>query len=88
VVMVENIFRHKQERKAKGLKDENMIELIIAASREVERPIVYAVAVIILAYLPIFTLQRIEGRLFSPMAWTVAFALLGALLIVLTILPV
>ncbi|PWU19428.1 MAG: CusA/CzcA family heavy metal efflux RND transporter [Bdellovibrio sp.] len=89
VVMVENIFRYKEERKKKGHSEkEDFIELIIAASREVERPIVYAIAIIILAYLPIFTLQRIEGKLFSPMAWTVAFALLGSLLVVLTIVPV
>jgi cobalt-zinc-cadmium resistance protein CzcA len=89
VVMVENIFRHKQQRKASGLAEkENIIELILAAAKEVERPIVYAIAVIIFAYLPIFTLQRIEGRLFSPMAWTVAFALLGSLIIVLTVVPV
>jgi cobalt-zinc-cadmium resistance protein CzcA len=100
VVMVENIFRYKEERKAKWLAEgkartdesapsnENMIELIAAASREVERPIVYAIAIIILAYLPIFTLQRIEGKLFTPMAWTVAFALLGSLVLVLTVIPV
>ncbi len=88
VVMVENIFRHKQEKKTKGEPEGNIIELIALAAKEVERPIVYAIAIIILAYLPIFTLQRIEGRLFSPMAWTVAFALLGSLVIVLTVVPV
>ena len=88
--MIENIFRHKEERKKKGLspESENILELIAAAAREVDRPIVFAIAIIILAYLPIFTLQRIEGRLFAPMAWTVAFALLGSLLLVLTIVPV
>jgi heavy metal efflux system protein len=85
VVMVENIFRHKEMNKG---KKENIIQLIIAATREVERPIVYAIAIIIMAYLPIFTLQRIEGKLFSPMAWTVSFALLGSLVTVLTIVPV
>ena len=45
-----------------------------------QRPVFYAIAIIITAYLPIFTLQRVEGRLFKPMAWTVAFALLGALM--------
>lgn len=88
VVMVENIFRHKHERKAKGEPEGNIIELIVTAAKEVERPIVYAIAIIILAYLPIFTLQRIEGRLFSPMAWTVAFALLGSMVLVLTMVPV
>lgn len=85
VVMVENIFRHKHEKRH---EKSDMISLVIGAAREVERPIVYAIAIIILAYLPIFTLQRVEGRLFSPMAWTVAFALLGALILVLTIIPV
>jgi len=65
-----------------------MIDLIIAAAAEVERPIVYAIAIIILAYLPIFTLQRVEGRLFSPMAWTVAFALMGAMVLAITLVPV
>jgi heavy metal efflux system protein len=89
VVMVENIFRHKQEQKKNDPNTkENIIELVGAAAREVERPIFYAILIIILAYLPIFTLQRIEGRLFSPMAWTVAFALLGALVLSLTVVPV
>jgi cobalt-zinc-cadmium resistance protein CzcA len=89
VVMVENIFRHKEMRKRRGeTEKENILQLIAAASREVERPIFFAIFIIILAYLPIFTLQRIEGRLFSPMAWTVAFALLGALVVSLTVVPV
>ena len=50
------------------------------AAHEVQRPVFYAITIIITAYIPIFTLQRVEGRLFKPMAWTVAFALLGALL--------
>ena len=87
VVMVENIYRHKETAKEKG-EEPNIITLIIAAAKEVERPIVYAIAIIILAYLPIFTLQRVEGRLFSPMAWTVAFALLGAMVLAITLVPV
>ncbi len=51
-------------------------------------PVFYAIAIIITAYLPIFTLQRVEGRLFKPMAWTVAFALLGALTFSILIAPV
>ena len=50
------------------------------ASHEVQRPVFYAIVITITAFLPIFTLQRVEGRLFHPMAWTVVFALLGALL--------
>ncbi len=54
---------------------------------EVQRPVFYAIAIIITAYLPIFTLQQVEGKLFRPMAWTVAFALLGALLFSMLIAP-
>ena len=56
------------------------MEQIREAAHEVQRPVFYAIGIIITAYLPIFTLQRVEGRLFKPMAWTVAFALLGALI--------
>jgi len=90
VVMVENIFRHKQQAEERGEDPRGMdfIHLILRAAREVERPIVYAIAIIILAYLPIFTLERIEGKLFTPMAWTVTFALLGAMLLAITVVPV
>jgi len=84
VVMVENIVRHLGRRN--GVKTPR--EQISAASHEVQRPVFFAIAIIITAYLPIFTLQRVEGRLFHPMAWTVAFALLGALLFSLLIAPV
>ena len=53
-----------------------------------QRPVFFARIIIIVSYLPIFTLQRVEGRLFRPMAWTVAFALLGALVFALFIAPV
>jgi cobalt-zinc-cadmium resistance protein CzcA len=62
--------------------------MIRDASHEVQRPVFYAIAIIITAYLPIFTLQRVEGRLFRPMAWTVAFALLGAIVFSIFIVPV
>src|SRR3984957_2222257 len=68
VVMVENIVRHLGHES--GVKTPN--EKISEASHEVQRPVFYAIAIIITAYLPIFTLQRVEGRLFHPMAWTVA----------------
>ncbi|HEX9484101.1 MAG TPA: CusA/CzcA family heavy metal efflux RND transporter [Gemmatimonadaceae bacterium] len=76
VFMVENILRHVTERG----EHRNLRQVISAAAHEVQRPVFYAVAIIIAAYLPIFTLQSVEGRLFRPMAWTVAFALLGSLL--------
>ncbi len=84
VVMIENIIRHLGQKN--GVKTPN--EKISEASHEVQRPVFYAIAIIITAYLPIFTLQRVEGRLFHPMAWTVAFALLGALLFSIVIAPV
>ena len=64
------------------------METIAVAAHEVQRPVFFARVIIIVSYLPIFTLQRVEGRLFSPMAWTVAFALLGALVFALLIAPV
>jgi len=84
VVMIENIVRHMSF--ANGTK--TPIEKISDASHEVQRPVFYAIGIIITAYLPIFTLQRVEGRLFHPMAWTVAFALAGALLFSILIAPV
>jgi cobalt-zinc-cadmium resistance protein CzcA len=85
VVMIENIVRHLGHKNG-DIKTPN--EKISEASHEVQRPVFYAIAIIITAYLPIFTLQRVEGRLFHPMAWTVAFALLGALLFSIVIAPV
>ncbi|HXM62921.1 MAG TPA: CusA/CzcA family heavy metal efflux RND transporter [Terriglobales bacterium] len=84
VVMVENIVRHLGQ--TNGMK--TPAEKISDASHEVQRPVFYAIGIIITAYLPIFTLQRVEGRLFHPMAWTVAFALLGALIFSIVIAPV
>ncbi len=85
VVMVENIVRHLNR---KNEKHETVTEQIRDAAHEVQRPVFYAIGIIITAYLPIFTLQAVEGRLFRPMAWTVAFALLGALIFSLVLAPV
>src|SRR6266852_2624653 len=85
VVMVENIVRHMSHG---GNTYKTPMERIRDAAHEVQRPVFFAIAIIITAYLPIFTLQRVEGRLFHPMAWTVAFALLGALLFSMLIAPV
>jgi heavy metal efflux system protein len=85
VVMVENIVRHLH-RKGNGLMTPD--EKIRHAAHEVQRPVFYAIFIIIAAYLPIFTLQAVEGRLFKPMAWTVAFALLGALIFSMVVAPV
>lgn len=84
VVMVENILRHSEF----GAGKKSFIQMIATAAHEVQRPVFFARIIIIVSYLPIFTLQRVEGRLFRPMAWTVAFALLGALLFALLIAPV
>ncbi len=86
VVMVENIVRHLGHRGDRPSL--TPMEEIAAAAHEVQRPVFYAITIIITAYLPIFTLQRVEGRLFRPMAWTVAFALLGALLFSMFLAPV
>jgi heavy metal efflux system protein len=85
VVMVENTIRHLG---SSGNSHKNPTERVREAAHEVQRPVFYAIAIIITAYLPIFTLQRVEGRLFKPMAWTVAFALLGALLFSVLVAPV
>jgi len=85
VVMVENIVRHLGKTEP---THKTTMQRIRDAANEVQRPVFYAIAIIITAYLPIFTLQRVEGRLFKPMAWTVAFALLGALLFSMLIAPV
>jgi cobalt-zinc-cadmium resistance protein CzcA len=93
--MLENIMRHLSHRKAGSpeagrltMSTKTPVEMIRDASHEVQRPVFYAIAIIITAYMPIFTLQRVEGRLFRPMAWTVAFALLGAIVFSIFIVPV
>ncbi|HTB96913.1 MAG TPA: CusA/CzcA family heavy metal efflux RND transporter [Terracidiphilus sp.] len=70
------------------MNQKTSVEMIRDAAHEVQRPVFYAIAIIITAYMPIFTLQRVEGRLFRPMAWTVAFALLGAIVFSVFIVPV
>jgi cobalt-zinc-cadmium resistance protein CzcA len=86
VVMVENIVRHLTHRPPDSTSSAK--DVIFEAAHEVQRPVFFAVSIIITAYLPIFTLQRVEGRLFKPMAWTVAFALCGALIFSILVAPV
>src|ERR1700687_5256397 len=102
VVMVENIMRHISHRPNGAASDaegdtpprkttvivKSVAVMIREACHEVQRPVFYAIAIIITAYMPIFTLQRVEGRLFRPMALTVAFALLGALTFSILVAPV
>lgn len=85
VVVIENIVRHFS---LPANVDKPPMQRIRGAVTEVIRPVFYARAIIITAYLPIFTLQSVEGRLFKPMAWTVSFALFGALIFSLLIAPV
>jgi len=85
VVIIENIVRHFS---LAANAHKTPLEKIRDAVMEVLRPVFYARAIIITAYLPIFTLQSVEGRLFKPMAWTVSFALLGALLFAILLAPV
>ncbi|MGO8990848.1 MAG: efflux RND transporter permease subunit [bacterium] len=84
VVMVENIIRHIGHRDP----GTSLPDRIRAAAHEVQRPVFYAILIIITAYLPIDTLQSVEGRLFRPMAWTVGFALLGAMIFSVSLAPV
>ncbi|HLW51376.1 MAG TPA: CusA/CzcA family heavy metal efflux RND transporter [Candidatus Angelobacter sp.] len=85
VVMVENILRHLNQSK---VTEATIPDTIRIAAHEVQRPVFFARAIIITSYLPIFTLQRVEGRLFKPMAWTVTFALLGSLVFSILLAPV
>jgi cobalt-zinc-cadmium resistance protein CzcA len=85
VVMVENILRRLEEPDA---QEHNIGWTIQLAAHEVQRPVFFARAIVIASYLPILTLQRVEGRLFTPMAWTVVFALLGSLVFSMLLAPV
>jgi cobalt-zinc-cadmium resistance protein CzcA len=84
VVMIENIVRHL------SIKDDprTPTQKIRDAAHEVQRPVFFARGIIIASYLPIFTLEAVEGRLFKPMAWTVTFALVGALVFAILVAPV
>ena len=86
VIVVENVFRKLSEHEHKT--DRHTVrELILEATAEVGRPTFFSMLIIIAAHIPIFTLQRHEGRIFSPMAWTVTSALVGSLLFSLTLVP-
>jgi heavy metal efflux system protein len=85
IVMTENIVRMLAHRDKEAT---TVAQRIGQAAHEVQRPVFFSIAIIIVAYLPIFTLQAVEGRLFKPMAWTVAFALLGGLIFSMIVGPV
>ena len=86
VVMVENAVRRRAEAQHEGLR-EPPERTILEACMEVGRPVVFAVAIIMIVYLPILSLTGIEGKMFKPMALTVVFALLGSLILSLTYVP-
>ena len=104
VVMVENVYRHLSEsrhpRGAGGTGElaepegasasfhESSLHLILRSAKEVGRPIVFAISIIILVFLPLFTLQGVEGKMFKPMAFAISFAMLGSLIFSLTVIPV
>jgi len=85
VVMVENIFRQVAARRGTPV---NIVDTIKSAAAEVDRPLFYAVAVIVVGFLPIYVLSGASGTLFKPMADTMIFALVGSLIVTLTLLPV
>ncbi len=85
VVMMENIYRELAERFGQDYK---LHEVILAAARDVDRPIFYSIAVIMAGYIPIYALSGPAGKLFLPMAETMSFALLGSLIFTLTLVPV
>jgi len=85
LVMVENIFRELGAREGKHF---HLTDVILSAAKDVDRPIFYSVAVIIAGYLPIYALSGPSGKLFKPMADTVAIALVGSLILTLTLVPV
>jgi cobalt-zinc-cadmium resistance protein CzcA len=85
VVMVENTLRRLAERRQRGGR---LLPTIVDACAEVGRPIIFGVGIIIVVYLPILSLQSVEGKLFIPMALTVVLALAGSLLLTFTVTPV
>src|SRR3954470_21499202 len=87
LVMVEHIVHHLHEREQMK-RQATVFETILGAALEVETPIFFSLLIIISAYIPLFTLERVERRLFTPMAYTVCYALLGSMLLALTLIPV
>ena len=87
VIVVENVFRHLSRRVHDGLSTSQLKSTVLDATAQVGRPTLFSMLIIILAHLPIFTLQRHEGRIFAPMAYTVVSALVGSLLFSLTLVP-
>lgn len=87
LIMVEHIV-HALEVRRSAAGPDSVLETIRDAALEVERPIFFSLIIIVAAYIPLFTLERVERRLFTPMAYTVCFALIGSMLLALTLIPV
>jgi cobalt-zinc-cadmium resistance protein CzcA len=89
VVMVENIHRHLTEKSEDHKKHAHAgkTEIVLYAAKEVGRPIVFGIFIIIVVFLPLFTLEGFEGKMFTPLAFTISFALLGSLVLSLTLVP-
>ncbi|MCW5830763.1 MAG: efflux RND transporter permease subunit [Deltaproteobacteria bacterium] len=85
VVLVENVFHEIRHRRPQSRKE--IIRMVMSAAVDVARPTFYAMSIILASLLPVFTLQSVEGRIFRPLALTYSFALLGALVFALTIIP-
>ncbi len=85
IVMVENIHRNLSDEKNRG---RGKTELIIHSANEVGNPILFSVAIIVIVFLPLFTLQNVEGKMFSPMAFTISFALFGSVIAAMLFAPV
>ena len=86
IVVAENIFRHLTEKKP-GSVHEKLV-LCLNATKEVARPVMFAILITIITKVPLFALQAVEGKMFRPLAWTLIFAMAGSLIISLTIIPV
>jgi len=86
IVMVENIFRHLNFEG--GINERSNTDIVLGAAKEVSKPIIFSIIIIIIVFLPIFTLQGIEGIMFSPLAFTISFALLGSILFAVVAAPV
>lgn len=87
VVLTENAFRIMAERRSEGTNVDRTAA-VLAAAREVANPIAFAILIIIVVFLPLFSLQGLEGKLFKPMAFNISFAMAGSLILTLTIIPV
>ncbi|MFH1969335.1 MAG: CusA/CzcA family heavy metal efflux RND transporter [Verrucomicrobiota bacterium] len=85
IIVTENIARHLAEKKGTGL---SAIQITFEAVREVARPVIFAILIVVIVFLPLLTLQGYEGKMFKPLALTMCYAMAGSLLIALTVVPV